>query len=732
MSRRSLAALLFLAGISGMHAASASGCTGSGTLTIALNPCSETLSLTEGAPRQFVISATVAGTVSGTVFVIIGESGKVLSGTEVEQTGVGRYAGVFTTYPGLTPGAHTGTLTIRLCNNQACKAVYAQASVPYSFTVKAVPKPVLSGITPQSASTGVTFTVTATGTNFLRSSSIYFGTVRLSTRFVSAARLTATVGASRYPTGRSMHAMVVTPAPWVSGTGLPWNADTKSVTFTVKNRAPVLKWISPSQIYSTTSSQHLMVSGGHFNSETKLLLNGTKLQIEKRTSTLLMATLPVDNIVGSGTLSVVNPTPGGGKASEALQVLISPPAISSLSPGSVEPGAADFTLTVQGSHFDAAAAIYWDGNALTTSFVSDTELQATVPASDVVNAGVATVDVVNPPASGGISGHATFAIATGGTAVVNLSQSVDDIAWDPANFVLYAATSDSAATDPHAIVVIDPATAAIDTALDTTDTPQYLSVSSDSEFLYAAFNGDSGGGSIHRFSLPTLTDGLTIPLGVGGIGPNVPGGLAASPIYSHVFATIVDNDCCSPSNFGGGAVFLDGAGITVGGTEIWDVLSWSPDGTKLYSGDEESTARSFTIESVSVYQPTGQTFTWDLWAGGSLQVDAGTGLVYANSSDQVIDPVTSTSAGNFPVAGSVVPDSSLGCAYFIYKASGQTGSNYTIGCYDLTSFTLTRSAVLSNLNGSPRKLLRWGNEGLVFFTSTGYIYFVSGKVVTGN
>jgi hypothetical protein len=81
----------------------------------------------------------------------------------------------------------------------------------------------------------------------------------------------------------------------------------------------------------------------------------------------------------------------------------------------------------------------------------------------------------------------------------------------------------------------------------------------------------------------------------------------------------------------------------------------------------------------------------------------------------------------------MVPDSSLGCAYFIVQTPAQVGTtDYTLSCYSTTDQTLTRSLVISAVNGAPTKLMRWGNEGLAFITDAGSIYFVSGQIVTGN
>src|SRR5882672_4202842 len=79
-----------------------------------------------------------------------------------------------------------------------------------------------------------------------------------------------------------------------------------------------------------------------------------------------------------------------------------------LSPSSAPPGSASFTLTVNGSGFVAGAVVNWNGSALPTTFVNHDQLMATVPDSDLVVAGTASVTVANP--GGGVSNAALFTV----------------------------------------------------------------------------------------------------------------------------------------------------------------------------------------------------------------------------------------------------------------------------------------------------------------------------------
>lgn len=83
------------------------------------------------------------------------------------------------------------------------------------------------------------------------------------------------------------------------------------------------------------------------------------------------------------------------------------PAISALSPPSTTAGSTGVILTVNGSDFNSNAAINWKGTALTTTFVSASQVMATIPDADVATAGTAAVTVTNPGVAGGIYGGGT-------------------------------------------------------------------------------------------------------------------------------------------------------------------------------------------------------------------------------------------------------------------------------------------------------------------------------------
>jgi hypothetical protein len=89
---------------------------------------------------------------------------------------------------------------------------------------------------------------------------------------------------------------------------------------------------------------------------------------------------------------------------------LGPPTIANLSPNTAQAGGAGFTLTIDGTNFIAGAKAEWNGNALTTTYVSATELTAPVSASMIANPGSANVTVTT---SAGTSAGFNFSIEPG-------------------------------------------------------------------------------------------------------------------------------------------------------------------------------------------------------------------------------------------------------------------------------------------------------------------------------
>ena len=81
-----------------------------------------------------------------------------------------------------------------------------------------------------------------------------------------------------------------------------------------------------------------------------------------------------------------------------------------LLPPSIPTGTSSFTLTVNGSGFVSTSVVSWKGANRTTTFVSATQLRATILAGDRAAQGTADVTVATPAPGGGVSSPMAFTI----------------------------------------------------------------------------------------------------------------------------------------------------------------------------------------------------------------------------------------------------------------------------------------------------------------------------------
>jgi uncharacterized delta-60 repeat protein len=120
------------------------------------------------------------------------------------------------------------------------------------------------------------------------------------------------------------------------------------------------------------------------------------------------------------------------------------PDITGLSPSNANVGGPSFTLSVTGKNFisgSQGSQVFWNGTPLNMVSRSATTLNATVPASDLLQAGTASVTVVNP---GNITSNA-FAFTISG-------KTTPDIIWPDPGAITYGTPLSSTQLDANASV----------------------------------------------------------------------------------------------------------------------------------------------------------------------------------------------------------------------------------------------------------------------------------------
>ena len=129
------------------------------------------------------------------------------------------------------------------------------------------------------------------------------------------------------------------------------------------------------------------------------------VQVRVQQGSAIQTLTPV--LEGGEKVVYYNAIPNGGDV-----VLTNPaiPTVVSISPASAFVGSAAFILTVTGTNFVNSSTIRWNNSDLTTTYISATQLTASIPASNISTIGTANVTVFNPIPGGGTSGQSPFSI----------------------------------------------------------------------------------------------------------------------------------------------------------------------------------------------------------------------------------------------------------------------------------------------------------------------------------
>jgi hypothetical protein len=138
------------------------------------------------------------------------------------------------------------------------------------------------------------------------------------------------------------------------------------------------------------------------------------------TGTLSASLLVTDNASGSPQSVALS-----GTAPNPLPFLQQP-----LAPTTLQPGGAATTLTVNGTGFGSGSSVLLNGNTRATSYVSSTQLQVALLASDIANPGTEQITVTNPAPGGGKSNAQPLQVTTA-TSTVSLGSNTIPVQSDP-------------------------------------------------------------------------------------------------------------------------------------------------------------------------------------------------------------------------------------------------------------------------------------------------------------
>jgi hypothetical protein len=184
----------------------------------------------------------------------------------------------------------------------------------------------------------------------------------------------------------------------------PDYSGTATGTLLIAKATPTITWAAPASVLSGTA------------------LSSTQLDATASVPGAFVYTpaIGITPAVGNDTLSVAfTPTDTTDYTTATASVILTvdnpAPVMSSISPGFATDGGAAFPLTITGTGFGATSTAYWGATALSTQYVSPTQLTAQVTAAEIASGGIVAITVQSPAPGGGTSNAMQFEVNTAGS-----------------------------------------------------------------------------------------------------------------------------------------------------------------------------------------------------------------------------------------------------------------------------------------------------------------------------
>ncbi len=511
------------------------------------------------------------------------------------------------------------------------------------------------------------------------------------------------------------------PATATTGTAVSYVATVTNAGPNAAVGAALSASLDPSLIVnSVTASQGSCTTAAAFTCDLGGLANGASATVTVSATPTNSGTLETTADVSS---SSFDPTLSNNQATASTTVTGSAysavPSVSSISPNLVQAGTAAFTLTVNGTEFNAGSTVNLGSTALATTFVSSTQLTAAVTAAEIANYGWAPVTVSNPTPGGGVSSVAPLTIYD----LVNVP--ANSILFDPYGQSLYATVpSDATGITGNSVVAINPFTGAVGTPVAVGSQPTVMAESTDGDDLYISLSGADSLAQydlIHQQLLQTITFS------------GEPSGYGSTPVAT-ALAVMPGTDSTLAVDFSGtdGIMDINGTVGTFRPNFAGDNFPTFGDATHLYTYDNESTGAEFYRYSINA---SGLTLidgtTLDGLGGFSGGFLSENGFIYGEGGG-IIDPTTTPPSqvqtlplidfyGSGDVGESVglAADPSLDKDFLMLENLAGTWA-YGLVRYDLSTYlpeaVLDMPAAASGVE-SAWTMQRFGQDGLALLSN---------------
>ena len=304
-----------------------------------------------------------------------------------------------------------------------------------------------------------------------------------------------------------------------------------------------------------------------------------------------------------------------------------------------------------------------------------------------------------------------------------------DLLYDPArDRLILTVTNIAVLGQTNGLAVFNPYTGLAESFIPMNYAPSKMARSDDGQFLYVSLPDV---GRVQQFSLPTLATNYNFVIGgevIYGVQyTNYARSLAVVPGQpDSIVAWAVRHPYAGSLEYGYGiGLYRNGvmaSSVTDNGGS-WQVLFDTDSGTLF--GYNNGDLRQCSLDSNGVafveQYPTLSSAGSDIEYGGGHLFNTGGEMLDYNPFR--VDWVFAGAQG----AALVAPDKDSGRVFFLVQNGG-----WQLKAYDISSRRLLGSQAISNVVGTPSKLIRWGYDGLAFQTSGNQLFIIRSPMVRTN
>jgi IPT/TIG domain len=285
-----------------------------------------------------------------------------------------------------------------------------KGDVPPPATPQADQAPTLASITPDAITVGDApngIALTLVGTRFAATSQVSIAGTNFVAKVLNAQQLEVQVPADKVKQIGALRISVLA-KPGLESNPLSFTvANPKTVTIATLAPASIVMGVDAADVA-------LSVTGTGYTAESVIRFNGAALATTFVSSTALKATIPAIAFLATGRFAVTVAT-GTDVVSlpSPFEVRNPSPATAAVAPATVTMGDGATVVTISGSRFTRASEVFAQNAPLATTFVSATQLRATVPSYLITKTGALALVVTTGAPGGGTSSALMLTVKAG-------------------------------------------------------------------------------------------------------------------------------------------------------------------------------------------------------------------------------------------------------------------------------------------------------------------------------